>query len=449
MIGLQLKQLLKSRGLIIGILFLISVGILSLHTGKVYKDRQEQIVELTEKAQINDIDRHVEHIDDDIGLLLYYIKFGFVNDRSPLAGLSIGQRDMRQAAQLINIRNLEEQKNTSEFLNPFFQLLGNLDFSFVLIYLFPLIIIALCFDLWSEEKESGRWALLSVQSKKPKKIILSKHLLRLWIVLLLFFVLILIAIIYLHLSLDFALLCFAGLSIFYICFWFSLSWWVMSLDKSSKQNAIILLSAWLILTIVIPVITNSTVSALHSIPEAYETTIDSRDGYHTKWDLPKEPTINKFKKHYPQFEQYNHPEEQSFSWFWYFAMQQMGDDESTEAREGMKAKLHKRNDLTKWIGYFIPSIHTQLSMNALGKTDMTNYLTYMEALDDYHERLRLSFYPQIFEAKAIESVNWDNYKLEYFKEDRSLGLLIFLPLLIANCFFITLAFLSFRRKLGS
>ena len=111
MIGLLLKQLIRSRALIIGLFLLFSLGVLSIHLGKLFIDRQEQIIELTQESQTEHIERHVEYIDGHIGLLLYYIKFGFANDKSPIAGLSLGQRDMRQAAQLINIRNLEEQKN--------------------------------------------------------------------------------------------------------------------------------------------------------------------------------------------------------------------------------------------------------------------------------------------------------------------------------------------------
>ena len=446
MVGLLSKQLLRSRGLIIGLFILFVVGLLSIHIGKVFVDRQEQIIELTEQAQTEHIERHVEYIDGHIGLLLYYVRFAFANDQSSLAGLSIGQRDMRQAAQLINIRNLEEQKNTSEFLNPFFQLLGNLDFSFVLIYLFPLIIIALCFNIWSEEKESGRWSLLSIQSEHPKSVILSKLLLRLVIVLFLFLLLLFTAIFYLQLPADHILLSIAGISILYICFWFSLSWWVISLGKSSKQNAIILLSSWILLTTVLPALTNSIVSYQYPIPEAYETTIDSRDGYHTKWDQPKEPTIEKFKEHYPQYEQYNHPEDASFSWFWYFAMQQMGDDESLEARQAMKKKLNKRIELTKNIGFIVPSIHTQLSMNALCRTDMMNYLNYMEALEAYHEKLRMSFYPKIFEAHPIQDQNWSEYKLAYFSDKRGFSFFTFLPLLIINIVFLAIAYVSFKRN---
>ena len=439
MIGLLFKQLLRSRGLVIGLLTLFVVGVLSIHTGKVFNNRQAQIIELTEQVQSEQVDRNIEYGHGHIGLLLYYIKFGFANDSSPIAGLSIGQRDMRQAAQLINIRNLEEQKNTSEFINPYFQLLGNLDFSFVIIYLFPLIIITLCFDLWSEEKESGRWSLIATQSAHPKNVLLSKLLLRFGFVVLLFGILFSIAIVYLNLPLDFSLLTFGGIALLYICFWFSLSWWVISLDQSSKQNAIILLTTWLLLTTVFPIVANRIITNTYPISEAYKTTIDSRDGYHTKWDLPKEPTINKFKEHYPQYSEYQHPEGKSFGWFWYYAMQQMGDDESSKPRQAMKDKLHKRNNLTKWIGYFVPSIHTQLSMNALASTDMTNYLNYMDALEKHHENLRLSFYQKVFEADPIDSVNWSNYGLEHYEEVRDLNLLLFLPLLLANFLFLLMA----------
>ncbi|MEO0338446.1 MAG: DUF3526 domain-containing protein [Bacteroidota bacterium] len=446
MIDLLIKQLLRSRGLIIGLLILFITGMLSIHVGKVFVDSQEQIIELTEESQKEHIQRHVEYDHDHIGLLLYYIKFGYANDQSSMAGLSIGQNDIRQAAQLVNIRNLEEQKNAYELMNPYFQLLGNLDFSFLLVYLFPLIIIALSFNLWSEEKESGRWPLLSVQSDRPNGIIASKLLLRFVVILAILFALLTIAILYLGLPFDSSLFIFASISVLYICFWFSLSWWVISLGKSSRSNAITLLIAWILLTTIIPATANSAVSYLYPIPEAYETTIDSRDGYHSKWDQPKEEAIDPFKEIYPEYAAFNHPEEASFSWFWYYAMQHMGDEEAQEARTAMKEKLHKRNELTKQIGYFIPSIHTQLSMNAICRTDMTNYLNYLEALESFHEDLRLSFYSEIFEATPIEDQNWDDYKLDFFTDSRDIKLLVLLPLFLINCLLLALTYSSYNRK---
>ncbi len=439
MTKLLFVQLVRSKSLVIGLLLLFFVGCVSLYVGKSFNDQQHVNIEQTAHAQKEHIDRHLEYVDGHIGLLLYYIRFGIANESPAIAGLSLGHRDIRLAAQLVNIRNLEEQKNSNELVNPFYQLLGNLDFSFVLIYLFPLIIIALNFNLLSEEKESGRWSLLAIQSQNPLGVIKTKLFIRLGFILIILTALFLLSLFYLDLPFNQEFIAFYVLSALYVAFWFSLSWWVISLEKSSNQNALILLTSWILLTTIIPSLVNNAVTYLYPIAEAYETTIDSRDGYHNKWDEAKEPTIEKFKKHYPQFSKYNHPEEASFSWFWYYAMQQMGDDESAEARQAMKQKLKKRNNLTKWIGYFVPSIHTQLSLNSLCKTDMYNYLNYIEALENYHEDLRLSFYPKIFENEPIEDQNWEAINLQYFKDQRTTDWKPVLPLILLCSVFLLLA----------
>ena len=41
---------------------------------------------------------------------------------------------------------------------------GNLDLGFVIIYLFPLVLIAMTFNLYSEEKELGTWRILAAQT---------------------------------------------------------------------------------------------------------------------------------------------------------------------------------------------------------------------------------------------------------------------------------------------
>ena len=220
-------------------------------------------------------------------------------------------------------------------------------------------------------------------------------------------------------------------SFMYLLFWFTLVWFVTSLNRSSSQNALILISSWIVLTIIIPAAVNNTVVNLYQIPEAYETTIDSREGYHSKWDQAKAPTIQQFKQYYPQYSEFEHPQGQSFSWFWYYAMQHMGDIEAADAVNVTYEKLNKRDRFIKLIGLVVPSIHTQLGLNAMSRSDMTNYLKYIRALEKFHEGKRLNFYPMIFQNKPISEENWDQYQLEYYKDDRNLNwMYLFLPLMI-------------------
>ncbi len=428
MIQLLVKQYVRSRGLMIGLMLLFISGLVSIYIGKLFLERQANTIDTTSIVQKEQIVRHLEHADSHIGLLLYYIRFGLANETPALSGLAIGHRDIRLPAQLVNIRNLEEQKNAQELVNPLYQLLGNMDLSFVIIYLFPLIIIGIGFNLVSEERESGVWSLIKSQPIDCKEIFKKKLLIRFVSVLLVLLLLLVVGMIYLHIPVDQSFLLFMSLSFIYIIFWFSYIWFVTSFQLSSNQNALILLSTWIILTIIAPASLNNVITNLYPVPEAYSTTIESREGYHSKWDLPKEPTITKFKETYPEFEQYNHPDDQDFSWFWYYAMQHMGDDESRSYVRAMKEKLQMRDRVSRVVGYIMPSIHTQLSMNTTSRSDMTNYLNYIEALEAFHEKTRLYFYPKIFQNTPVDQEDWQAFSLEFFRDQRQVNWMLLLPL---------------------
>lgn len=439
MIHLLIKNFIRSKGLMLGLLLLFFTGLVSLYIGKIFLERQATIVEKTAQFQQENLQQHLDYQHGEIGLLLYYIRFGIVNETPALAGLSIGHRDIQPSVQTVNIRNLEEQKYTSELLNPFYQLLGNMDFSFVLIYLFPLIIIGFCFNLLSEEKERGTWNLVLSQSENPQRVIRTKLFIRMASVLLTLLLLLVIGKFYLEIPLDAAFAVFSLMAIFYLLFWFALAWLVISLQKPSAHNALVLLFTWVLLTVIIPATVNALVVNLYPVPEAYSTVIHSRDGYHTKWDQPKEPTIKKFTDHYSQFAKYEHPEGKSFSWFWYFAMQQMGDDEAAAATEAMKAKLQQRNNFSHTVGYFFPSIHTQLSLNSLSLSDLTNYLNFLNQLEAFHETKRLYFYPKIFENSPIEEENWEDIDLEHFRDNRTVNGWCLLPLVLISFLLVRIA----------
>jgi ABC-2 type transport system permease protein len=419
MTKLLLKIFLRSKGLMSGLLILFVAGLISLHIGKHFLDKNKEIIEKTAHYQQESIARNVEFHPKEIGLLLYYVRFGLVNQIPNLAGLAIGQRDINPSLQSVTIRNLEEQKYATDLMNPMYQMLGNMDFSFVLIYFFPLIIIAFCFNLISEEKEEGTWSLVLSQSNNPLKMLRLKILIRYFSVLLVLILLLIIAKFYMEIPFDSAFLAFILISILYITFWFALAWLVASFHKNSSQNALILLISWVTLTIVVPAGINAVTVNLYPVPEAFSTVLESRDGYHNKWDVPKEPTVAKFHKHYPQFSQFKHPKAKDYSWLWYYAMQQMGDDEAVTESLNFKEKLKKRNAFSSTAGMFFPSIHAQLSLNALSLSDMDNYLNFIEKLENFHEQKRLYFYPKIFNEAAVSNENWKRFGLEFYQEKPS------------------------------
>ncbi|OCA69083.1 hypothetical protein BBI01_17885 [Chryseobacterium artocarpi] len=440
------KQFYRNKAYLISLLILLFAGLSSLYTGKKFLDRNEDIIAKSATYQKNSLDKNAALHNDDIGLLLYYVKFNLVNEMPKLAALNIGLRDLNPSIQGVTIRNLEEQKNNSDFFNPANAAVGNFDFSFVLVFLFPLVIIAFCYNIISEDQEKGTWKLLSVQSQKIRTLIDAKLLIRLLAVSSVYFLLLIIAVMYIKIPVDstFAIFTLAGL--LYIIFWFALCRWIIGYQKSSSWNALALVIFWMGMNFIIPMTGNMVIQKLVPVKEGLQAQIEQREGYHNKWDEAKVPTMQKFHKIYPQFSQYTVDENVKSSYIWYYAMQHMADVESEKSSKQYHEKMHRRNNAAIYLGYILPNVHTQLVQSEIAKTGMENHLNYSEGLKNFHEKQRLFFYPSIFENVNGKTIDWTKQTVKTFTDSAKTNLLaVFLPYIIFISLFLILSQIKFRK----
>ncbi|MEO8253876.1 MAG: DUF3526 domain-containing protein [Flavobacterium sp.] len=445
MLVLLFKNFIRSKGTKIGLIFLLVICFISLLIGQQFQQRQSQnIVEAT-TYQKEHIAQNADYHSDEMGLMLYFTKFSIVNKIVPINSLAIGQRDVNPSIQSVTIRGLEGQKYDSELNNPNNLMLGNIDFSFVLVYLFPLLIIAFTYNIISEEKESGTWKIVATQSENTFLYILKLFYIRILCLIAVLSFVLFSAVIFLQIRLDIAFATFFILSILYVIFWFAVCFYIVSLQKNSNFNAVILLTIWLFLIIILPTTINSYIVNKYPVPEALELTLKQRNAFHEKWDMDKKVTVDKFYAHYPQFKNYPLPNE-DFSWLWYYAMQQMGDDESAIQSKELETKLELRNQSSQFIGLFIPTLHTQIQLNEIVKSDLGNQLLFIKKTKDFHEKMRLYFYPKIFNNEAVEQQNWSKFKVETFEAISKPNFVkAFLPLLLFNLILIILGCLNFKK----
>lgn len=445
MFKLLTLNFLRSRTTIFGLIFLIISGVASIFTGKQFLDAQLENIPKYETLQKTDVERNVAFHSKEMGLLLYYMRFGYVNEFPKLNALSIGQRDVNSSIQSITIRNLEEQRFNTDLYNPINLLYGKLDLGFVIIFLFPMVIIGFMYSILSEEKEAGTWKLLRIQSAGAYSIIWYKSLIRFLVVGAILLILFILSFLIIGVQLDSHFLAFVTLSFLYIIIWFSICLFVISWKKTSDANALSLISIWISLLIILPGMLNSYIISQYPVPEAFSTAIKQREGYHEKWDMDKEVTLSRFFKDYPQFEKYGKMEKQT-SWLWYYAMQQMGDDDSREASQQMFAKLRQREKISEVASYFLPSLFTQLHFNDLSQSGLKNYLDFLKSTEDFHEKVRLKFYPKIFEEKDVTKENWKWIKTEFFKDSNPIEWQkIFLMPMLLSCILLIIVNFNFRR----
>lgn len=442
---LLLQQCIRAKEVWISLLLITILGILAISIGNKHLERQRQAIAEVQGYQKKHFDRQISLHNEDLGLLLYYTKFSYINSLNPLAGIAIGQSDVNPTAKQITIKTFENQRFDTDLVNPMNLQSGNLDLSFVIIYLLPLLVIVLSFNVLSEETETGTWRLVAIQATSKFGFVVSKLVIRFLLLASVLILLLLIAKFTFNIPLTHSFILMLVLSILYLIFWFVLSFFVIIFKKSSGFNALLLLSVWLVLIILAPAGINSYVSSKYPIPEALSTAIAQRDGYHVKWDTDKVATIEKFYKHYPQFKSYGYPTD-GFNWLWYYAMQQMGDDDSKTERDALNEKLKSRTQASKQLAAVLPNMHLQLSFNQLAGTSINQQLGYLEGARQFHEKLRLFFYPKVFEAKEANTVDWNEFMPEYYEAKLTIPWLYsILPMIIASLLLILFSIPMIRR----
>ena len=412
MYSLLLKSFFRTKIFWLSLTLLLTVGIISIGIGKQYLIKQEKNVFAAQAFQKESIKRNLEYHKDDLGLLLYYLRFTLIKKTENISAISIGQSDVNPLLQTVTIRGLEGQKYDTNFENPSLLMSGNLDLGFVIIYLFPLVLIALTFNLYSEEKELGTWQILAAQTSAKAKFLFKKFVVRIGFIFAILFFLIFTASVVLQIPFHANFWAILIQSTLYVLFWSALCFFMVSLLKNSSFNALSLISVWIILTILLPASVNNYVLNKYQIPEALNTMVKQRDGYHEKWDLDKDATMIGFYEAYPQYKKYAVPEDK-FSWIWYYGMQHMGDLAAKDTSIEMKEKIMMRNTISDKIALFIPTLNAQLNFNRLAGTDMVNHLNFLDGLTEFHKNLRLDFYTKIFENKTAEVIDWKTHKAKF------------------------------------
>jgi len=442
--NLEFKLFFRNRSAWIGILVLLLTGFAGLYFGKTFMAKQQAVIEKAAVLQKKNTLDNIKHFNKDIGLIFFHNKFSTANLPDRWAAFANGQRDVNPYLISVTMLGIEGQLYDTDITNPVSMLLGNMDLSFVYLFLFPLVIIAFTYNLISEQQESGIWSLLKSQTNALANVIWKKFLIRIAAVYAVAFLLLIAAVIYLQLPIDATLAAVAGLIILYLAFWFAVSMFIVSLGHSSSYNASALVAIWVAICIVIPASLNLLLTQKYGVPEALQNVINQREGYHEKWDMPKEVTMKPFFEHYPQLKKYPFPADKSFSWFWYYGMQQMGDDQAIKSRLAVADKLAARQDFTNIAALFFPTIQAQLAVNELAGSDLNAHLEFQQAVRNHHEKIRLHFYPSIFQEKDIASTDIKSVGLKKFIRTKVHDWSRLLSLLIWTLVFSTIAFRNLK-----
>ncbi|WKB55428.1 DUF3526 domain-containing protein [Eleftheria terrae] len=390
------RLLVRSRLAAAALLLLLCLSALAVLAGLREVQRQRHTIARVQGLQQQELQAEMQKhaTKGDAGSAAYYTFHGTWDPPSPAAFLALGLRDAAPYVLRVRALALQAQLHEGESTNPELVLAGRFDFAFVLVYLAPLFLVVLHYDLVSGERSAGRLGALLALPGTGRRLWLRRSGLRVGLV---FAALVTPALAGALASGTPAagLLTLLLATAPYLLFWSGLALGVAALGGSSAAKATALVGAWVVLTLVAPTLSNAALARLLPVHQGVELMLGQREAVHGAWDKPREATMERFFRGHPEWRG-TAPLPAGFHWKWYFAFQQLGDESVQAQVAAYRDGLVARQRWTERLGWLLPAVGVQAALHRHANTDLLAELAYQDRIAQFHDRLRRFYYPYLF-----------------------------------------------------
>lgn len=400
------RLLSRSRWAMAALLLLLTLSSLAVFSGLLEVQRQQDTIARVAKLQQEELAQQAPKLtrDGDAGTVGYYAFLGTWDTPTPAAFLALGLRDATPYVLRVRALALQSQLHEGETYNPELALAGRFDMAVVTVYLLPLFLIALLYDLVSGERQSGRLATLLALPRAGRGLWWRRAGLRAALA---------SACVLLPLLAGGAVsgmpavaLAAAALAVLaYVACWTGLALVVCLRCGSSVANATALMGCWAALTLVLPAVGNAVLSRTVPVQQGAALMLAQRQAVHGAWDVSREETLARFFRSHPQWQD-TAPLPAGFHWKWYYAFQQLGDEDVAAQVEAYRLALLARQQATETLGLALPGVGLQAVLHRIAGTDLRAQLAYQDAITGFHRRLRDQLYPYLFQERRFEAADF-------------------------------------------
>ena len=308
--------------------------------------------------------------------------------RASLAALAIGQSDLLPGDYLITARGAHQFLSTVQIDNPLRLSVGGFDAAFVIVWLLPLVVIAVSFDLVSGDRERGVLALAVAQGAPLRRLMLRKFAMRVAVVAVPLVLATLLAAVVGQVPLQTfsgALLLGVWLCacLLYAAFWFALALFINSVPRASDHNAALLAGLWLLFVVVAPTLTNLVATAALPAPSRVALTTELREATEAADRAAAAARDQYF---------FDHPEMQNgdVDRTAYFQSVAVSERQVSAAMQPLLAAFDLQADrqraLVGTLQYLSPGTMTYQLLTSLGASDGSRHRSFRRQTLAYHQR---------------------------------------------------------------
>ncbi len=320
---------------------------------------------------------------------------------APLAPIAVGQRDLHPQAVRVTtgVRITSQRESRTALTGPTRKMSGPFDPAFLFVMLFPLVIIALSYELLSGERERGTLAMLLSQPVSQTSLVLGKAAARATALCAVTIVFALVGLVvagadlgsaqaWLHVGL------YVGLLVGWALFWFAAAVAVNAWSSSSDRNALALVGLWLVLVVIVPGLVSVAVDTFSPPPSGAELEHEVREAAQ---DIERELA---------GLEGRHDVDPRSAA----FSRKKVAVEEKLLAQtrpmlDAHGASLDDRQALLGGLRFASPALIVQLALEDVAGSGATRHRRFARQVDAFHPEYRAFFTSRIADAAPFTAAD--------------------------------------------
>lgn len=463
----DLKLLIADRTLwVIVALFFVLIGYGIFNGARWTSERQKQVGELTGRGEKSLQESREELAAIESGakpmpssapqaMLPTGKSYPTVLPHATLSILSVGQSDIYPYTANVDIYSTKHALYTVyEQDNPINLLAGRFDLAFVIVFLFPLLILALSYNVLSQEKENGTLPMTLAQSPLSlKTFVIGKIAARLLLILVLTIGfstlgLLISKVSFLSSATLPRFLLWVVAVVVYALFWFVSAVAVNAPGKSSATNAVILAGLWIVLVVVMPSLLNVAATTIHPVPSRLEFISKMREADN---DTQREgqKLLAKYYGDHPELAPAGQLDLNDFTRR-YYAVRQENQRRVLPETLRFEEQLARQQSLINRYRILSPAVVMQESLNDIAGTSAARQKSYVEQIRNFIDDWQSVLVPMVMKKATLKASDYDHLpRFRFQEEDNSVItsrvgvglLLLILPTVFCGVF----AFVRLKR----
>jgi ABC-2 type transport system permease protein len=340
---------------------------------------------------------------------------------TPLAALSVGQADVLPGKVGVSVWTARRMLTRNyEVQNPLNLLAGRFDLAFAVVYLFPLLILALSYNLLSAERDQGTLALLLSQPVALATFVWGKVASRFLVVVALGLGLSLLGILLAGAELGRPgawprLGLWVVVVLLYGAFWFSVAVLVSAFGRSSPANAVALAAAWLALVIVVPSLVGLAASSIHPVPSRALLVHAMRQASNEA-DQKGSKLLEKYFQDHPELVPGGKPDFTDFTTR-YLTTEQEIDAAVAPVLERYDRALLAQQAFVSRLRALSPAISVQEALNDIAGTGLARHRLFLDQAWAFTRATKDFFVPRIFRKETLGVADYDALPQFAFAEE--------------------------------